>query len=130
MEQVEALDKAKNMQLAYPRIRVNVSGREWEARKETVAMEPSKTIMIVAVGLALVAGLVAYMPVACAGHGSNALDKYLQATFGCNGSYGGMGTFKQDREGNPKALLACKVKAERGYWKDVDKEFHKDILGK
>ncbi len=119
MEQAGALDKAKNMQLAYPRIRVNVSGREWEARKEAVAMQPSKTIMIVAVGLALVAGLVAYIPVACAGHSSNALDKYLQAIFGCNESYGGTGTFKQGGEVAPEGLLACKVQAERRYWKDL-----------
>ena len=53
MEQVEALDKAENIQLAYPRIRVNVSGREWEARKETVTMQPSRIIMILAVGQVL-----------------------------------------------------------------------------
>ena len=124
MEQVEALDKAENIQLAYPRIRVNVSGREWEDRKEAVAMQPSRIIMILAVGLALMAGLVAYIPVACAGHNSNALDKYLQAMFACNQSSSATGTLMQGREVAPEGLLACKVQAERRYWKDSDKVFH------
>lgn len=129
MGQAEALDKAENIQLAYPRIRINVSGRESEARKETVEMQLSRPIMILAVGLALMAGLVAYIPVAYADHSSNALDKYLQAMFACNQSSGATGPLMQGREVDHRGLLACKMHAERRYWKDFDKQFHKDIVG-
>jgi hypothetical protein len=89
-----------------------------------------RTTTVVAIGLALVIGLVVFVPMASAGHNPAALDKYLQAIFGCNESNGGTATLKSGKEVQPRVILACKLQAERRYWKDVNKEFHKDILGK
>ncbi len=93
-------------------------------------MQPRRTSMVVSVAIALIIGLVVLVPIASASSSPNALDKYLQVIFGCNESNRGMATLKQTKEVNPKALLACKVQAERRYWENVNNEFHKDILGK
>jgi hypothetical protein len=93
-------------------------------------MQLPRNTMVVAVGIALVIGLLVFVPVASAGHNPDPLDKYLKTVFGCNESNGGTATIKSGKEVQPRALLACKLQAERSYWKDVNKEFHKDILGK
>jgi hypothetical protein len=93
-------------------------------------MQQPRIAAIVAVGLALVIGLVICVPVTSANSSPKALDEYLQAIFGCNQTYRGTDTCKQSKEVNHRALLACKVQAGRNYWKDFNEEFHKDILGK
>ena len=81
--------------------------------------------MIAAVGLVLLVGLVALVPVVGAAQNDTSWDKYQQCTIGCNESYGGTGTFKQGgsawtvslemREDSPGKTLCAKENSPADY---------------
>ena len=85
-------------------------------------MQPSRTLVIAAVGLALLAGMLVLVPPAGAGP-AGSWDQFQQCKIDCNEGYGGLDV-------NPPALSGarglgysnCVLRCERRYWKNFDKD--------
>jgi hypothetical protein len=93
-------------------------------------MNSVKSLMIGAVGLAVLAGAVilffqAHM-VGAAEPGAS-WDQYQQCKIDCNENYGGVDTFPPAlRGGESLGWSNCVLRCERTYWKQFDKETGSD----